>query len=155
MFEAPLWALRFYRQHWPVVLPLMAIAAVERFTGQLWERPPLPGLLAELVTLAARIALFGYALRIAWVVGGLAHWWRGVRIRAAGLLVQALLVSVLFVLADVVPENVVPSLIDVGPLYMAFLLGIKNLTVIPFTMLWLIGIHRWVMLAAVHQASSR
>lgn len=136
MLEAPRWALNFYLRHLPVVLALSMIPAVERFTGQLWERPAPVGLACEVITLAAWVAFVVFAIRsvrtrLRWSAKAI-----------PGLAVQFGLIGVLFVLADVVPENVMPALVHTGPLYWAFLLGIKNLTVIPFTMLWLVGMHR-------------
>lgn len=61
-------------------------------------------------------------------------------------------IALLGVLADVLPEKVVPTLVEVGPLYWAVLLGAKNLTVIPFTMIWLAEWLRYALLAGAERS---
>jgi hypothetical protein len=94
--EAPRWALDFIRRHLALVVGLSLIPAVERFTGQIWERGPALGLAGEVATTAARLVL--------------------------------------------------TALLSAGPLYWAVLLAVKNLTVIPFTMIWLVAAVRQVLL---------
>ena len=128
--------------HLPLIVGLSLVPAVERFTGQLWDRPAALGVLMEIVTAAARLALVVVVFRAA-----VTRWsWASARTFARdhwrSLLWQWAMIGALFVVADIVPEQVIPTLVDVGPLYMAVLLAIKNVTVIPFTMIWLVGIVR-------------
>jgi hypothetical protein len=74
--------------------------------------------------------------------------------RLPAIALQSTLLVGLFVLADLVPEQLVPALTPVGPLYWATLLAVKNLTVIPFTMIWLIGAVRQALLAPDPEAAS-
>lgn len=158
--ETPRWALSFYRRHLPLVLGVCLVPAVERFTGQLAPRSPPVGTAAELATLGARVLLVVLVVRIVLladpVVGRLGRGEARRRARTSlprhtrSLLAQGALLAVLFVLADVVPEQVVPALVDVGPPYWAGLLALKNLTVIPFTLIWCVGVARQLVLAPAH-----
>lgn len=150
--QTPRWALAFYRRHLLLVLAICLVPAVERFTGQLIERPAPLGVALELLTLAARVLLVVLVVRIALFadpeVGSLSG--REVRAslaaNAGSLLMQAALLGALFVLADIVPEQAVPALVPVPPLYWAVLLAAKNLTVIPLTGIWMVGVVRQVLL---------
>lgn len=154
----PRWALGFFRRHLVMVLALSAVPAVERFTGQMSARDPVLGAMLELTTLAARVAFIALVLRFAITrepaIGPIGAAEVGRRLRAfsaqhpRSLVLQVVLIALLFVLADVVPERLVPALTPVGPLYWAVLLAAKNLTVIPFTMIWLVGAVRQAMFAA-------
>lgn len=154
--SVPRWALAFSRRHAAVLLGLSAVPAVERFTGQLWARDPATGLALEGVTTAARVLFVVVVVRLTLLrepgAAGVGAREAGRRVasfarrRPAALLAQFALVGALFVLADVVPEQVVPALAPVGPLYWGALLGIKNLTVIPFTVVWLVAVLRQALL---------
>ena len=154
----PRWALGFFRRHPLMVVALSAVPALERFTGQTSARDHVLGATLELTTLAARVALVALVVRFAIArepgIGPLDAAEIGRRLRAfsaqhpRSLMLQGALMAMLFVLADVVPERLVPALTPVGPLYWAVLLATKNLTVIPFTMIWLVGAVRQALLTA-------
>ncbi|WP_433284971.1 hypothetical protein ACQPZQ_26365 [Pseudonocardia sp. CA-142604] len=154
----PRWALGFFRRHLVMVVALSAVPAVERFTGQMNARDPVLGATLELTTLAARVAFIALVLRFAIqqepTIGPIGATEVGRRLRAfsaqhpRSLVLQVVLIALLFVLADVVPERLVPALTPVGPLYWAVLLAAKNLTVIPFTMIWLVGAVRQALITA-------
>jgi hypothetical protein len=154
----PRWALSFFRRHLLMVVALSAVPAVERFTGQMSARDPVVGATLELTTLAARVAFIALVLRFAITrepaIGPIGAVEAGRRLRAfsaqhpRSLVLQVVLIAILFVLADVVPERLVPALTPVGPPCWAVLLAAKNLTVIPFTMIWLVGAVRQALLAA-------
>ena len=150
--EAPRWAVHFYYRHLPWVLALMLIPATERFLGQLTERTAVLGVLAEVITAAARVLLVLLAVHLGIrrdpQVGPLP--WAVVSRRldqyfkrnAKPLILQAVALSLLFLLLNVIPEQVVPARVDVGSMYWAVLLAVKNLTVIPLTLLWWVGLAR-------------
>lgn len=150
--EAPRWAVRFYCRHLPWVLVLMAIPAGERFLGQLTERATVTGVLAEVLTAAARVLLVLIAVQVGIrsddAVGPLSRAVVGQRLdqffktQWRPLILQAVALSVAFLLLNVIPEYLVPALVDVGPMYWAVLLAVKNLTVIPLTLLWWVGLAR-------------
>jgi hypothetical protein len=154
----PRWALGFFRRHPLLVVTLSAVPAVERFTGQMSGRDPVLGATLEMTTLAARVAFIALVLRFAIPrdpdIGPIGAADVGRRLRAfsaqhpRSLVLQVVLIAILFALADVVPERLVPALTPVGPLYWALLLATKNLTVIPFTMIWLVGAVRQALLTA-------
>ncbi|GAA1327238.1 hypothetical protein [Pseudonocardia xinjiangensis] len=154
----PRWALGFFGRHVVMVVGLGAIPAIERFTGQLGARDPLLGTTLEVTTLAVRIVFVALVVRLAVTrepaISALGAAEVGRRLRAfaahhpRSLVLQVGLIAVLFALADLVPEQLVPALTPVGPLYWAVLLAVKNVTVIPFTMIWLVGAVRQALLAA-------
>ena len=154
----PRWALGCFRRHLLMVVALSAVPAAERFTGQMSARDPVLGATLELTTLASRVALVALLLRFAIArdpaIGPIGAAEVGRRLRAfsaqhpQSLVLQVVLIALLFVVADVVPERLIPTLTPVGPLYWAALLAAKNLTVIPFTMIWLVGAVRQALLAA-------
>jgi hypothetical protein len=160
----PRWALGFVRRHPMMAFGLSLVPALERFTGQLTERRPAPSIAFEVTTLAARLLLVALVVRIAIVreplIGRLQGTAAGERMQqfaqrhGRAIALQAALLVGLFVLADVVPERLVPALVPVGPLYWATLLAVKNLTVIPFTMIWLVGAVRQALLAPDPEAAS-
>lgn len=150
--EAPRWAVLFYSRNLAWVLALMLLPATERFLGQLTERTAGAGVLAEVLTAAARVLLVVLAvergIRRDPEVGPLSRSVvsqrldRFLRANARPLIVQAVALSLAFLLLNVLPEQVVPRLVDVGPMYWAVLLAVKNLTVIPLTLLWWVGLAR-------------
>lgn len=150
--EAPRWAVQFYYRRLPLVLILMLIPATERFLGQLTERTAIVGVLAEVLTAAARVLLLVVAVHLGIRrdsrVGPLSRSVvndrlnRFFRTNAKPLILQAVALSVLFLVLNVIPERLVPALTDVGPMYWAVMLAVKNLTVIPLTLLWWVGLAR-------------
>lgn len=150
--EAPRWAVQFYSRHLLWVLALMLIPATERFLGQLNERTAVLGVLAEVLTAAARVLLVLLAVHLG--IRRDATVWplsrsvakdrldRFFKQNAKPLIVQAVALSLAFLVLNVVPEQVVPALTDVAPMYWAVLLAVKNLTVIPLTLLWWVGLAR-------------
>jgi hypothetical protein len=160
----PRWALGFVWRHPVMVFGLSLVPALERFTGQLTERDPALGIAFEVTTLAVRLLLVALVVRIAIIqeplIGRLQGTAAGGRLQqfaqrhGRAIALQSTLLVGLFVLADLVPEQLVPALTPVGPLYWATLLAVKNLTVIPFTMIWLIGAVRQALLAPDPEAAS-
>lgn len=141
--EVPRWAVRFYRQHFPLVFGLSLIPAAQRYVSQTWSMPLAPAIALEVITMAARVTLLAVALRLALPRLALAELPRRARSFAdrhrPSLIHQGLLVLLLALLFKVVPEDLVPLWTDVGPEYWAVLLAVKNMTVIAFMMLWVVG----------------
>jgi hypothetical protein len=139
VLDVPRWALAFHHRHLVLVTALSLVPAGERVISQLWA-DHLPGSArvgSEVVTEAARLALLIAVWRLAT---------RDDPPRAAGprwraLLTQAGLMLVALVVFRFIPEAVrayaVPE--HAQHTYEAVLLGVKNLTVIPFTIIWLVG----------------
>ena len=153
----PRWALGFVRRHPMMVFGLSLVPALERFTGQLTERGPVLGLAFEVTTLVARLLLVALVVRIAILREPMIGPLQGT---AAGSRMQ------LFTGGTGARSRCRPrcspgcsysrtscrngscrhssrSARSTGPM----LLGVKNLTVIPFTMIWLIGSVRQALLA--------
>jgi hypothetical protein len=69
--------------------------------------------------------------------------------------VQCPLLGAAAVVFDVIPERVVIRWVPehAQPLYWAVLLAAKNLTIIPYTMIWLVGVVRQMLLHRPGQRS--
>ena len=154
------WAGHFFLHHSRLILTISLVPAAQRAVSQLWG-DQLPGgisLIGELVTAAVRIFLFVVVFYLAIVAE---EKLRGVdgkeAARRAGrfaqdhwrsLLVQMGLLLLAVIIFDHIPEEVIaPRISEPAQLiYWASLLALKNLTIIPFTLLWQIGILRQMVL---------
>jgi hypothetical protein len=164
--EVPRWAVGFYRRHLLLVVGISAIPAAQRFIAQRWaaQLPAVAGVAGELVTGAARLALVAVVVRLAILADERLRRlpaddaWRRVRrfarARWPSLAVQGLLLATAVLVFDVVPERVVARWVpaDAEATYWAVLLGVKNLTVIPLTMIWWVGTVRQMLLHAPAEA---
>ena len=158
--EVPLWAVAFYRRHLRLVGGLSAVAAVERFVVVLWGAllPSAVMPVLEFVVLGARVLLFVVSFRLAisdderlGKLGGDEGWQRMMaftRARWSDLVCHLLFITGAFITFDVIPERVVTRWIpdDLEATYFAILLAVKNFTVIPFTIIWLVGVLRQMLL---------
>lgn len=160
--EVPAWAWRFYLRHLGLAVGISLIPAAQRAVSQL-AGARLPGAAAvagEIVTAGARLLLVFLIFRLAILaeerVRGMdgAEAWRRVgrfaRHHWRSLVVQVVLVAILFLIFDRIPEAViaprVPEAARAG--YWAALLALKNPTVIAFTLIWQVGILRQMILEA-------
>lgn len=162
----PRWAVGFYVRHLPLVVGISAIPAAQRFVAQRWadELPAVAGAPGELVTGAARLALVAVVVRLAILADEDLRrlpaddgWRRIRRFARAGwpsLAVQVLLLAAAVLVFDVVPERVVTRWVpaDAEAGYRAVLLAVKNLTVIPLTMIWWVGAVRQMLRHAPAEA---
>lgn len=149
------WTLAYYRRHVVLITALSSVPAAQRFATQLWgdDLPRPVGAASEAVTAGARLLLVYLVIRMAILAEPPPPGGRGRSARAflrrhwPSLLVQWGLLLLATVVFDVVPEQVLPRWIpaDAEAVYFAVLLAIKNLTVIPFTMVWLVGAVRQVV----------
>jgi hypothetical protein len=151
--EVPRWAWAFYRRHFLLVAGLSLLPAAQRVVWALWNER-LPGALnvvLDTLTLAVRLLLVAIIARMAFSArasvarpepeprrGGL---WTFLRERWLSLAFQALFLGGLAAVFDFVPERIVAPRVppDLQRAYWAVLLGLKNPTVIAFTMIWMVG----------------
>lgn len=156
----PVWAARFFLHHAGLILTISLVAAAQRAVSQLWG-DQLPGgisLIGEIVTAAARILLFVIVFYLAIAAEEKLQGVDGKEAaRRAGrfardhwrsLLVQVGLLLLAVIIFDRIPEAVIAPRIseEAQPIYWASLLAVKNLTIIPFTLIWQIGILRQMVL---------
>ncbi|MFF0744670.1 hypothetical protein ACFYVL_30150 [Streptomyces sp. NPDC004111] len=161
VLATPRWALGFHRRHLLPITALGLVAGTERFFSRLVD--DLPALPLEALTLASRVVLVCYVVQLAlrkdpevlWGRGGgspMRHssQWRAFLPYLAGQ--GVLLLAAMFVF-DFVPERLLaPAEGTTGhELYFACLLAVKNLTVIPFTLIWMTGIARRQLLLPVKE----
>jgi hypothetical protein len=137
------WSFAFYLRHLGPIVGVSLVASAQRVLYVLWA-DRLAGavnLALEAVTWAARILLFVLIVRLVFRTGS-GSGWRGVRAflrdRWPSLLVQALLLAVLTVVFEIVPDQIIARLVPptVTSAYWAILLAVKNPTIIAFTMVW-------------------
>lgn len=143
--EVPVWTWRFYLRHLPLIVGLSLVASVQRLVAVNWG---LPGV-TEVVVMAARLLLIVLIWRLAmrdtpWRWANLSafaqrHW--------RGLVIQGALISVAFLVFDVVAESVVASLLphEARSVYLGVLLFVKNPTVIALTFVWWVGLARQML----------
>ncbi|MCX5206423.1 hypothetical protein OG897_34070 [Streptomyces sp. NBC_00237] len=157
--DTPRWAFAFHRLH---ALPLTAlglVAATERFFSRLYD--DLPRLPLEALTLTSRVVLVGYVIHLAIRKDPEVAFGRGEAVVPKRhptttadflpyLLGQGVLLGAATLLFNHLPENVLVAYVPEAdrPLYFACLLAAKNLTVIPFTLIWMTGIARRQLLRA-------
>jgi len=151
--ETLIWTGRFTLAHLPLVLGLGLIAGVERVLIQLCEAPMLLGVMLEALVWVSRAVLVVAAIRIGIVaderfrralVGTrvdrfLADHW-------PSWVLDGALLAAAFVLFSL-PELWVQQRPDSEQaLLLAVLLALKNLSIIPLTFLWMVGIARQAVL---------
>jgi hypothetical protein len=145
--EVVRWALGFHRRHAALITALSLVVVIQRVAVQFWDLPGLAAVAGELVTALARLALVAVVVRIAILSepappGGR---WRSARIflrdRWPSLVVQWVLLMAVSAVTVVIPNVVLAPLVPSGgqPYYWAGLLAVKNVTIIPFTMIWMVG----------------
>jgi hypothetical protein len=149
--EVPRWAWAFYRRHFLLVAGLSLIPAAQRVVWALWNER-LPGTLnvvLEALTLAVRLLLLVLIARLAFSSPAAANTdagprrgvWAFLRERWASILLQWILLGCVAAVFDLVPERIIGPRVpaDLQRAYWAALLGLKNPTVIAFTMVWMVG----------------
>lgn len=147
--EVPRWTWRFYLRHLPVIVGLSLVASVQRLVAVNWGIPGPLALASEVLVMAARVLLLVVIWRLAmrdteWRWSNLSsfahlHW--------RSLVLQGVLLSVAFLVFDVVAESVVGGLLphDARATYLAVLLFVKNPTVIALTFVWWVGLARQML----------
>ncbi|WP_163542531.1 hypothetical protein [Occultella kanbiaonis] len=136
----------FFIRHYPIVFAFGAVASVQRFlaVGGDERHAWAGGVGGEVVTAAVRVLFLAWAIRrafadtdVPWSEVG-ARLGRFVDGRTGVLLASAALLVALTIVAKVIPDAIGASLdASAQATYQSWELAIKNVTVIPFTMVWL------------------
>ncbi|CAM5468911.1 hypothetical protein GCM10010329_31480 [Streptomyces spiroverticillatus] len=159
VLETPRWALSFHRRHVLAITALGLVAASERFFSRLFE--DLPRLPLEALTMASRLALVAYVIHLALRKDPAVAFGRGegsvpkrhpttARAFLPYLAGQGVLLCAAMFVFDFLPEQVFARYVPAAhhPLYFGCLLALKNVTVIPFTLIWATGMARRQLLIA-------
>ncbi|AOS62061.1 hypothetical protein [Actinoalloteichus hymeniacidonis] len=152
--EVPGWAWRFYLRHFLPIVGLSLVASVQRLMVVNWaEQIPTAAVVAsEILVLGARLLLFVVLWQLA--MRNTAWHWDNLsefaRLHWPSLLIQGALLSVAFLVFDLLAENVVAGLLaeETRSTYLAVLLFVKNPTVIAFTFVWWVGLARQMLRTA-------
>ncbi|WP_156252724.1 hypothetical protein [Pseudactinotalea terrae] len=144
-------ATRFFVRHYPIVLVFGAVASLQRFlaVGGDDRFAFAGGLAGELVTAAVRVLFLVWLVRrmfagddIGWSQVG-HRLGRFGRTRTGAVLATAVMLVGLTIVAKVIPDAVAATLPESErATYLSWELAIKNVTVIPFTMVWLTALSR-------------
>jgi hypothetical protein len=149
--EVPRWAFTFYLKHLPLVVGISLIPAMQRVVWSLWGKqlPAEVNVVLEMVTNAARLVLIVVIARLASADPGAGRGpvaerrgvWAFLWARWPSMIIQVALIGCLAFVFDFIPERVIAPHVppSANGEYWAALLGLKNLTVIAYTMIWLIG----------------
>ena len=155
--EVPRWALGFYLRHFAVVAGISLVPAAQRFVAQLTVLPEPAGIALELLTMGTRLLLVGVIVWLALAkettIGRLTSGERWMRCKAfhrtqwPSVVIQLGLIGVAVLVFDILPDRFIAPLVpeDSQRIYWAVLLGVKNPTIIAFTLVWIVGIFRQAM----------
>ncbi|MEU7528626.1 hypothetical protein AB0A74_23040 [Saccharothrix sp. NPDC042600] len=145
-WEVPVWVWRFYLRHLPLVVGLSLVGSVQRLVVVNGWLPAGLATASEVLVAVSRVVL---VVAVAWLGlrGARLGWGRFSRFASAhwpSLVGQGVLLSVAFLLFDVVLETVVGGLLapEARQGYLAVLLFLKNPTVIALTFIWWVGLVR-------------
>ncbi|MBB4932941.1 hypothetical protein F4561_003761 [Lipingzhangella halophila] len=158
--EVPRWALACYIHRFALVAGISLVPAAERFAVALWgDALSLPAHIAlEVIAEGSRVVLVFLLVRLAILRDERVLRWEhlkaGRRIRAflnrrwPSLLLQGAFLIALVIVFDVIPERIVPLWISASAedLYWALLLATKNVTVIAFTLIWMVAAVRQMLI---------
>lgn len=148
--ESLRWAFSFHGRHLLIISALMVVPSVQRFVIMSWELPGPLATASEIVVMAARIGLVLYVVR---GMGPAPHAWASTkafcRERWPSLLVTLALLGIAFAIFDLMLERLVPDA------HRSVLFAIKNLTVIPFTVIWMVSVVRTCVQYDLATAASR
>ncbi|SDT72384.1 hypothetical protein [Actinoplanes derwentensis] len=151
------WAGGFYLRHVILVLGLSLIPTAQRFTVISQDVPPAVSIAGEVLVMLVRILLFVLVVRLmldelaAAGIGRRESWARlkaGLHARRLAFWGQWVLLIIAFVIFDVLPETLIATVVpeSARETATAWLVAVKNPTVIAFTMLWLVGIARTLII---------
>lgn len=150
--DAATWAGRFYLRHFILVAGLSLIPSVQRFVVITGDPPPAVAVTSEVLVTVVRVLLVVLVIRLmlaelaaAGIDGreARARLRLGLDTRRLAFWTQWLLLGIAFVIFDVIPESLIATLPDAPrETATAWLVACKNPTVIAFTMLWMVGIAR-------------
>lgn len=160
--DAAIWAMRWYMARFLVVVGISMVPTVERFV-RVWYADHLPGVAVvagEILTNAARVALIVIAVRAMLAEPATAaapgvNRWRlvgqAIDARPVRFYGQIGVLAIAFAIFDILPNAAVPLVVPDSDQAMvsAVLVAVKNPTVIAFTMLWMVGVVRTLLVEAV------
>ncbi|MCK9795294.1 hypothetical protein M1843_16200 [Isoptericola sp. 4D.3] len=148
-------ALSFTARHYPVVLALGVLASAQRFLSVggddrfAWAG----GLPGELFTAAVRLLFLAWVVRALFAGSDLPWSQVGPRLtrfvdgHTAMLVASGALLVLLTVVAKVIPDAIAGAIDDGSrATFLAWELAIKNVTVIPFVMVWMTTVARVALL---------
>lgn len=145
---AATWAGGFYLHHFTLVFGLSLIPTVQRFAVVRWGPPPAVSVTTEVLVAVARVLLVVVAVRLMIASTGLGAataWSRlkaGIDADPVAFWGQWVLLAVAFLIFDVLPNALIATVVPEPSrdLVTAWLVALKNPTIIACTMLWMIGI---------------
>jgi hypothetical protein len=148
------WAGGFYLHHFALVFGLSLIPTLQRFAIVRWDPPAAVSITTEVLVALARVLLVALAVRLMVIESGFAGreaWARlkaGIDARTVAFWGQWALLAVAFAIFDVVPNALVATVVpeSARDIVTAWLVALKNPTIIAFTMLWMIGVGRTLIL---------
>jgi hypothetical protein len=136
--ESLRWALAFHARHIVIISALMALPTVQRFVIMSWDLPGPVATGSEILVMVARIGLIVYVVS---KVGPAPHAWAStkafLRERWPSLLITLALLGIAFAVFDLTLER-----LSDDDTYRSVLFAVKNLTIIPFTTIWMISVVR-------------
>jgi hypothetical protein len=139
--EVPRWTWRFYLRHLPLIVGLSLVASLQRLVAVSWGMPGPLAVASEVLVMGSRLLL----LVVIWRLAMRDTRWRWVNLPAfarrhwPSLVLQGVLLTVAFLIFDVVAESLV------GPSGLGVLLFVKNPTVIALTFVWWVGLARQML----------
>ncbi|GAA4181057.1 hypothetical protein GCM10022252_04820 [Streptosporangium oxazolinicum] len=159
--DAARWGVRFYVRHFWIVLGLSLVPTVQRFVAVRWgqDLPAVVNIAAEILTGAGRVLLLYVILRLAIVndpelrpLDRDARWERlgsFAKRRRYDVVVQFLVLGAAFFVLDVLPNLAIEHWVaeDRRELVASLLVSAKNPTVIAFTIVWMVGVARQMILS--------
>ena len=146
--DALRWALAFHRRHLVVISALMAVPTLQRFIIMSWDLPGALATTSEVLVMVARVGLVGYAIsKVGPVPHASASAKAFLRTRWPSLLITLGLLALAFTVFDLGLERLAPLTLpaDAEDTYRSILFALKNLTVIPLTMIWMVSVVRQVL----------
>ncbi|MFD2793694.1 hypothetical protein ACFS27_09040 [Promicromonospora vindobonensis] len=137
-------AWRFFVQHYPIILAFGALASAQRFLAVSGTADWAGGVGGELFTAAARLAFVAWLARtllrdrpVEWAGAG-ARWSAWASRHRATLLASAGLLLLFLIVFKAIPDALAGRVAGISEsAWMSWELAIKNVTVIPFTMVWM------------------
>jgi hypothetical protein len=153
-WAAATWAARFYLHHFALVFGLSMIPTLQRFAIVRWDPPAAVSITTEVLVALTRILLAALVVRMMVVESGFAGreaWARlmaGIDARRIAFWGQWVLLAAAFVVFDVVPNALIATVVPESArnLVTAWLVAVKNPTIIAFTVLWMAGIARTLII---------
>ncbi|MEU4622483.1 hypothetical protein AB0G04_21260 [Actinoplanes sp. NPDC023801] len=151
---AAAWAGGFYLHHFALVFGLSLIPTLQRFAVVRWDTPTAVSITSEVLVALVRVLLVVLAVRLMILETGLpgrVAWARlkaGIDAHRVAFWGQWVLLVAAFAGFDLVPNVLIATVVpeSARDLVTAWVVAAKNPTIIAFTMLWMIGIARTLII---------